>query len=232
MSKVHVTAKKDFIESLVVSKPIPALAELIWNGFDSGSNSVEVSLTTNDMDGLESVRIRDFGYGIEHSKVTALFGGLGESWKKSAYKQFGRALHGKNGKGRLKAFALGEKVQWTTCYKIEGKIYSYSIVGHLNTIEDFDITDPVLESDHKSTGTEVVISNMLHDFKSFRDGTANLELARTYAAYLTEYPNLSLTFNRELIDPSSAQIGTTNIHLDSVITKDGRALDVSMSVIE
>ncbi|MDP1998720.1 MAG: ATP-binding protein [Rhodoferax sp.] len=232
MAKVHVTAKRDFIESQVAAKPIAALSEVIWNGFDAGSNEVEVSVSLNDMDGLESVRVRDFGYGIDPKQVESYFGGLGESWKKKTYKQSGRALHGKNGKGRFKAFAIGERVQWTTYYKLDGKTYSYRIVGHINTIEDFEVTEPVEVANTEKSGTEVVINNMRHDFKSLRDGSTLMELARTYAAYLTEYPDIRLTFDGDTVDPSSAQLSTTNIRLDSVRTVDGRIVPVTLSVIE
>ena len=133
MTKVHVTAKRDFIESLVAAKPIAALSEVIWNGFDADSSEVSVAIEVNDMGWLEAVKVRDYGYGIDPRQIESFFGGLGESWKKQKYKQGGRALHGKNGKGRFKAFALGERVQWTTFYKKDGKTYSYRITGHVNT---------------------------------------------------------------------------------------------------
>ena len=103
MKKIHLTAKKDFIESLTTARPLAALSELIWNGLDAQSDRVNISLTLNRLDGLESIQVRDFGEGIEHSRAEELFGSLGESWKRNASKQRRRALHGKNGKGREKA---------------------------------------------------------------------------------------------------------------------------------
>ena len=232
MAKVHVTAKRDFIETLVAAKPIAALSEVIWNGFDAGSTEVAVSVDVNELDGIETVRVRDFGYGIDPSQIESFFGGLGESWKKQAYKQAGRALHGKNGKGRFKAFALGERVQWNTTYKKDGKTYSYRIVGHLNTIEDFEFSEPIEVPDAEKAGTEVAIHNIRHEFRSLRDGSALMELARVYAAYLTEYPDLRLTFDGKPVDPRSAQIQTTNIRLDKARTEHGRLVSVTLSVIE
>jgi hypothetical protein len=42
MSKVHVVAKRDFLESLTVARPLVALAELVWNGFDAQSERVQI----------------------------------------------------------------------------------------------------------------------------------------------------------------------------------------------
>ena len=234
MAKIHVTAKRDFIETLVAAKPIAALSEVIWNGFDAESDEVQVFVELNEMDGVAAVKVRDFGYGIDPGKIEALFGGLGESWKKAKYKQGGRALHGKNGKGRFKAFSLGERVQWKTVYKDQGtgKRYSYQIVGSLNSLDDFDVSDPKEVGSTERTGTEVTIQNIRHDFKSLRDGTALMELAKVYAAYLTEYPNLRLLFDGETVEPKSAQLHTTDIRLDDIRTEDGRIVPVTLSIIE
>lgn len=46
MVKIHVQAQPDFLEGLTVSaRPINAIAELVWNGFDAGSDRVQVFLT-------------------------------------------------------------------------------------------------------------------------------------------------------------------------------------------
>lgn len=234
MTKIHVTAKRDFIGTLVPAKPIAALSEIIWNGFDAESDEVQVFVEFNDMDGIDAVKVRDSGYGIDPAKIEALFGGLGESWKKAKYKQGGRALHGKNGKGRFKAFALGERVQWKTVYRDEstGKRYSYQIVGYLNSLDDFDVSEPKEVGSTVPTGTEVAIHNIRHDFKSLRDGTTLMELAKVYAAYLTEYPNLRLTFDGETVEPKAAQLHTTDIRLENIKTEDGRTVPVTLSIIE
>ncbi len=234
MNKIHVIAKRDFIETLVASKPIAALSEVIWNGFDADSDEVEVFVELSDLDGLVALKVRDHGYGIDPAKVEALFGGLGESWKKAKYKQCGRALHGKNGKGRFKAFALGERVQWKTVYSddVTGKRYAYQITGHLNSLEDFGWTEPVEVDSSVATGTEVSIHNLRHDFKSLQDGSALMELAKVYAAYLTEYPSLRLTYDGQPVEPQTAQLQTTDIVLDSVRTEKGKLVPVTLSVIE
>ena len=232
MSKIHVTAKPDFLETLTTARPLLALAELVWNGFDAGSNQVEVNLDMNKMDGIESIRVRDFGSGIDHAQVEKFFGSLGDSWKKNKSRQNGRALHGKSGKGRFRAFALGTMVDWNTTYKgADQKSRSYRIRGLAISLDDFEIFDPAIV-DNTPTGTEVVISNLKHDFGSLTNDTAPRELAKLFAAYLTEYPDLSLKYNGVRIEPKDAQLHSKDYPLGEVALSDNRTAKVSVSVVE
>jgi Histidine kinase-, DNA gyrase B-, and HSP90-like ATPase len=232
MSKVHVVAKRDFLESLTVARPLVALAELVWNGFDAQSERVQVHLGKNRMDGLQTIRVRDYGYGINHAHVEALFGSLGDSWKKQKARVNGRALHGKSGKGRFRAFALGTLVEWNTTFRADdGRSRSYRIRGQAVTLDDFDIFDPI-EANAAATGTEVVISNLKHDFGSLVDDSAPLELAKLFAAYLTEYPDLTLEYNGVRIDPKSAQTHLEEYHLGDVQLSGDRKAAVAVSVVE
>lgn len=232
MSKVHVVAKRDFLESLTVARPLVALAELVWNGFDAQSERVQVHLDVNGMGGLQTIRIRDYGHGINHAHVENLFGSLGDSWKKRKGRMNGRALHGKSGKGRFRAFALGTLVEWNTTFQAgDGKSHSYRIRGNAGTLDDFDIFDPV-EANGVQTGTEVVISNLKHGFGSLVEDSAPLELAKLFAAYLTEYPGLILEYNGAHIDPKSAQKHLQDYHLGEVELSGDRKARVAVSVVE
>ena len=231
MAKIHVTAKRDFIETLATAKPLAALAELIWNGFDANTNKVQIFLELNNMNGIQAIRVRDYGYGINYSKINAYFGSLGDSWKKTEYRQFDRVLHGKNGKGRFKAFALGKHIEWTTIYRDNEKNYSYRITGNAQTIDDFEISDPV-EINNAKTGTEVAIYNLEHDFRSLQEDQVHLELAKIFAAYLTEYPGLILEYNGITVDPKSVQSNYADYPLGDVELSDGKKTVVTVSIIE
>ena len=55
MTQVRVEAKPDFLETLTVSaRPLNALAELVWNGFDAGSEKVQVFFEFNELDAIDS----------------------------------------------------------------------------------------------------------------------------------------------------------------------------------
>lgn len=232
MSKVHVVAKRDFLESLTVARPLVALAELVWNGFDAQSERVQIHLDRNRMGGLQTIRVRDDGCGINHEHVEDLFGSLGDSWKKRKIRQNGRALHGKSGKGRFRAFALGTLIEWNTTFRgNDGKSRSYRIRGQAMTLDDFDIFDPV-EANGAATGTEVVISNLKHEFASLIHDAAPMELAKLFAAYLTEYPGLILEYNGIPVDPKSAQTHQEDYHLGDVELRGERKVQVAVSVVE
>jgi Histidine kinase-, DNA gyrase B-, and HSP90-like ATPase len=231
MSKIHVTAQRDFLESLTKSKPLDGLAEIIWNGFDANASHVQVFLEFNEMNGIESIKVRDDGYGVAREKVESYFGHLGASWKKAEIRQNGRSLHGKNGKGRFKAFGLGEQVEWNTSYAQNGKIFSYKIKGRAQSLDDFDISDP-FESNSAIVGTEVSITNLSKDFRSLGVDYAPQELAKKFAAYLTEYSNLRLEYNGKKIDPSTAQTYHRNYPLGEFLLSDGRSVSAEVSVIE
>jgi hypothetical protein len=51
------------------------------------------------------------------------------AWKKhgARTKLHQRQLHGQEGRGRFKAFALGSAVDWKTTYERDGKVFSYKI---------------------------------------------------------------------------------------------------------
>ena len=231
MAKVHVVARRDHLESLTTATPLVALAELVWNGFDAGSNRVQVLFDLNDIDAIQSIRIRDYGAGIVHSEVENLFGNLGESWKKAKDRQNGRALHGKNGKGRFRAFALGERVEWNTTYQDNGKKYSYCISGSAHTLDDFDASDPI-EADSSQTGTEVVIRNLQHAFYSLQSDSAPISLAKIFAPYLTEYSALTFEYNGVAVDPRTVQSNSKEYHLGDIELSGGRKAVVTVSIIE
>ena len=232
MSKVHVVAKRDFLETLTVARPLVALAELVWNGFDAQSERVQVHLDMNRMGGLQTIRVRDYGYGINHAHVEDLFGSLGDSWKKKKARVNGRALHGKSGKGRFRAFALGTLVEWNTTFRGEDeKSRSYRIRGQAMTLDDFEIFDPI-DANGAATGTEVVISNLKFEFGSLIDDAAPLELAKLFAAYLTEYPGLTLEYNGIRVDPKSAQARLEDYPLGEVELSGDRKARVAVTVVE
>ena len=232
MSTVHVVAKRDFLESLTVARPLVALAELVWNGFDAQSDRVEVFLDSNGLGGLQTIRIRDAGYGINHAHVTDLFGSLGDSWKKKHVRQGGRPMHGKSGKGRFRAFALGNLVEWNTVFTSEdGATKSYRIRGTAAELDGFEIFDPV-EAKGASTGTEVVISNLKAEFGSLLQADAPLELGKLFAAFLTDYPGLVLEYHGTRVDPAAAQTQVRDYALGDVALSDQRKAPVAVRVVE
>lgn len=231
MQTIHITAKRDFLESLTAARPLAAVAELVWNGLDALSDRVEIALDRNGLDGIETVRVRDFGSGIPYEDVSVLFGNLGESWKKKKTRVRGRALHGKSGKGRFKAFSLGTLVEWTTTYQKNGSAYTYRIRGNASSLDDFECSEPK-KAVKSETGTEVLISNLRHEFGSLLGEEAPLEIARTFAEYLSQYPEITIKYDGVVIDPNAVQNHKRDYTLPDVELHDGVIVPVSVSVIE
>lgn len=216
LEQIPIIAQPDHIASLTQSTPISAIAELIWNGFDADASDVKVSLDFNSLERLDGIRIKDSGYGISLDKVKDCFGSLGDSWKKAQKIQNNRPLHGKNGKGRLKAFGLGSYVEWNTTFQKNQEFYNYRILGDINNIKNFQISQQK-EADLKRAGTEVTVSNLYKNYTSLTNGNAILELAKIFAVYLTEYPHLSLEFDGHKVDPLSVQVSKKEYDLSDEI---------------
>lgn len=231
MKRFPVAVKKDFIASISSASPIEALSELIWNGFDAGSSKVQVYIENNELGSVSEIRVRDFGEGIDHAKVEELFGSLGDSWKKAQVRHNNRSLHGKNGKGRFKAFALGEKVVWSTTFKKSDAPHSFAITGSLNALDNFEATDPVA-SPNASCGTEVSIYNPPRNFRSLQSESVPLELAKIFGLYLTEYPSISLEFDGQKINPDAAKIYQKEYDIGNVAFSGGQSAPVKLVIVE
>ncbi|HEY5706725.1 MAG TPA: ATP-binding protein [Terrimicrobiaceae bacterium] len=162
MNKIAIQAKRDFLERLANAPPLKAVSELIWNGLDAGADRIIVHLETNGVEGLEKIRVRDSGSGIDHSEIDVLFGNLGDSWKKSKNRFRGRALHGKSGQARFKAFSLGSRVEWDTVYEASGHRMRYQIIGRANALTDLQYTDPVPANTTKIV-TGLLLDKLLQD---------------------------------------------------------------------
>jgi hypothetical protein len=115
MREFNVSVGVDHIQAISrARKPLLGIAELIWNALDADATRVRVVITPNELKGVETVLVEDNGTGILPSELETAFGQLGDSWKRLANETKGlhRALHGKKGVGRYRAFALGDIVSW------------------------------------------------------------------------------------------------------------------------
>src|SRR5262245_36444860 len=116
MQTVKVEAQPDYLVRLAnSSSAMAAIAELIWNALDADARDVDVSVRRNDLGGVDRIEVSDNGRGFDSMTAAEVFQRLGGSRK--AHRRAtedGRLLHGKQGRGRFRAFALGGKVTWTS----------------------------------------------------------------------------------------------------------------------
>jgi DNA topoisomerase VI subunit B len=141
MAEYTVEVQPDFLERQAKAQPIAAVAELIWNGLDADATSVTVDLEDDKLGGLSHIIVTDNGHGIPHSDAPTLFGNLGGSWKKHGVrtKLLNRQLHGQEGRGRFKAFALGSVVDWKITYARDATARDATIFRYEMSILDRDI---------------------------------------------------------------------------------------------
>ncbi|MDH2637666.1 ATP-binding protein [Acinetobacter baumannii] len=230
LKPIKIVAMPGHIKTLTEASATKALSELIWNGFDASSQIVTVTLNYNSMEGLDSIVVEDQGSGIPYKDVELFFGGIGDSWKKIKKNTYHHPLHGQNGKGRFKAFCLGADLEWKTTFEDQTAYGTYSIIGNHNKIEEFK-TSVVEKNKNGKKGTKVTISNLHKKANELLKEKTRNELTKSFAVFLTEFPNLELNFNGSKIDPKSVQ----NYSKDYDLTEDCAEITVhpvKLTIIE
>jgi hypothetical protein len=203
---VSVKIQDDFLARQTRALPIAALAELIWNSLDGEADRVDVEFEYNDLaGGLSRIIVHDDGEGFPRSEAAELFGNLGGSWKRLTRrtKIKKRMVHGQEGRGRYKAFALGGSIGWTVRY-VDGNTPKVFEIKLLETdLKDVAITE---ERDAPGLGKGVVveISDLHRNFRAFNSDEGFQELAETFALYLINYRDVSIYIAGRRLDPETA----------------------------
>lgn len=218
MSKrIYVQAQTDHIEGLSKGSPLAAVEELVWNALDAGAKEVQIDVITNELSGIDAIRVRDDGSGIDAINADKTFGSLGGSWKRGFTEPgpWGRRLHGRHGRGRFKAFVLGCHVEWRTTMRAGEGLMSYILSGDISEPGVFTIED---QATGPATGTEVFITNVRANSVSLLNAAETVQnLASKFALYLKSYPDVRIYFNGLPVTPIIVQKEVTDytIHIES-----------------
>ena len=208
---IHVQAKSDHVASLARGTPLSAVEELVWNALDADAREVRVDLVQNALGGIDAVRVVDDGTGIDVPNAEDTFGSLGGSWKKEKGRTsaFRRRLHGRHGRGRFRAFAIGSHVEWRTTFRDSvGLLVSNSIVGDVSTPDVFEVDDLPTGT---TTGTEVEITCVRANATALEDAGAVVSaLAAKFALYLKAYPDVHVYFCGIPVTPVIVQKAVTD----------------------
>lgn len=216
-------------------KPILALAELIWNSVDADATRIDVTLIEDGWNGVKAIEVADNGHGIPYAEAEELFSRLGGSWKQRHLhsNEERRILHGKEGRGRFRAFSLGNVVDWDVrAADPSGVLQRYRISmlrDHLRQVEISDVTPVTAET---ARGVTVTVSEITKDFRSLRDGAALDDLARIFALYLRQYPHVQILYDRTPIDPRAVEEKATVYDLPEIEPENGRKFAASLEVVE
>lgn len=225
MPETHfkVKVESDHIRKLTSAKPIPALAELIWNSCDGDATRVDVEIEHNEL-GQHAITVRDDGDGIPRDDIERLFGSLGGSWKAhgARSKRLGRILHGKEGKGRFKALALGRVADWTIVFREADNLFRYTATVIRDDLVDVRVSEVKQVSTPSRPGVEVRITELDRAYRSLEPDQATNSLAQIFALYLTDYPNLSIYVDHQRVDPSLLIANRQKIALADIVEGEKR----------
>lgn len=231
---VQVAVRDDFIARQTKAKPVPALAELLWNSLDADASDVSVEFAHNDLaEGMSKIVVYDNGTGFSRAEARSLFGNLGGSWKRHTRltKRNHRIIHGQEGRGRYKAFALGQSVTWKVCYEEASVRKSFEVRVLEADLTDVTITDEV-PAPERSTGVIVEIDDLRRDFKTFESEGGIQDLNEIFALYLMNYQSVSISIAGQRLDPESVIASHHKTSLPPIETADGARQSVELEVIE
>ena len=235
MDDLELRAGEDHIEHLAhEGDPARALIELVWNAIDAEATSVRIVVERDDSnwDGITAVRVIDNGHGIDRDELATAFSTIGDSWKRLATrsKNGKRALHGSEGQGRLRAFALGAHVVWDSVSNdTAGQQWHLTVEGTRTNRRRFRPTSDKVSG--RDTGTTVVALNQeQRGMKALEDGTARASLLAAFAPVLLNTDNLEIEYDGGLLDPSLEVLQDTRV--DVPYTSNTRSYAVKLRIIE
>jgi hypothetical protein len=222
----------DFLEKITRAKPVQALAELIWNALDADASRVSVSLEYNELNTLSAIIVTDDGYGIPRADAPEFFRRLGGSWKKpGATTTGGRFLHGQEGRGRFKAFALGRVAEWAVVYERDLKLWSYTITMASNDMRHVMISDEKIAPPNARSRVILTIAEPMKDYRALTSDPGFQELTEIFALYLVDYPDVLLSVDGRKIDPSAAIVSRKAVNL-SDIEVEGKGYWTRLDIVE
>src|SRR5262249_37413285 len=138
---------------------------------------------------IDTIEVVDDGLGMTMADAKTGFGNLGGSWKQyeKQTRRDKRILHGKQGQGRFRAFAVCENLSWHTVYALNGSLREFKITGNTSNKRQFTISDEKPRKG-KATGTTVTLSNVIQNQGGLDSDRAVSELNKLLALYLKQYP--------------------------------------------
>ncbi len=230
--KCRVEVKRDHLSKLAHANPEKAISELIWNALDADAKNVQVFFKQGDL-GTTEVIIKDDGNGFALSEAETLFTSLGGSWKSVKGKtDGGRILHGSEGQGRFKAFALGRCVEWSVTPRAskDTDFSPFMITTLADRLEEFSIED-IKSEDVATHGVTVRITELYKQFALFDSERAAEKLLPIFALYLKNYQSVSVFIDGIRLDAQKAIREVTSVNLKPVEYEDIEYL-VTLDIVE
>jgi hypothetical protein len=232
---IEVQAAADHLSSVANAGVRTALAELIWNSVDADATEVDVNFIRNELDTVEKIEVRDNGTGMPRERAEQSFGAIGGSWKKHAVysTKERRQLHGRNGKGRLTAFSIGQKVTWLSRFFTAEGMHSFETFGVYDNLRSINIS-AVTKVLAASTGTIVKITALSDKATQNLGSTEKLVewVATEFSSYLRSYPHIVITIDGMRVDPSIVEDHVYETELPPVELNDGKVYPAKLRIVE
>lgn len=233
MTTLSLQARQDFLEKdAKLGDPIKGIAEFVWNALDADATEVKVELIRNDLGGITAIRIVDDGHGISRERADHDFANLGDSIKRKMAKTrtHERAVHGKEGRGRLKFFSIARLAKWHTVYEDNSSRHALELTIQANNLEHCELTDPL--ATQAATGTVVELNGLKETFDRLGSTDAFREFSTIFAPYILQYPTVRISFNGFAIDPRITIHKDFDIPQKPIICPNRIVDDLRLKVIE
>ncbi|MBY3597878.1 ATP-binding protein [Rhizobium bangladeshense] len=234
MATLSLLPGQDHLEKVAkTSDPLRGLSEFVWNALDGDALNVTVVFEKNALGGLHAIRIIDDGLGIRPSDLRQEYSQLGESWKKHVNRtaKYGRAMHGKEGRGRLRFFSLAGSSEWRTRFLEGGKAQTVTATIEAAALGSCDVSEPVNAEDGQ-TGTVVELHRLKDTFDWLVGEEAFQQFNAVFAAYVLQYPNVSIEYDGRRVSPEKIIARKDEMSLPSIPISDGSVTDLHVRIIE
>lgn len=202
MSKdLEIIVQQDHIESLTRSNGINAISELIWNSLDADASEIRINFDKNVLGKYEYISVEDDGDGLSYQLAENVFQKLGGSEKKANHvSPGGRSYHGKEGKGRYKALALGDLVHFDSYQHDNETSNHFTITIDKNSLRNPQLSDIKVINDLKK-GFKVTINNVNEKIANeVFVKESSRELEERFALYYLSYPYFQIFINNKKLD--------------------------------
>lgn len=192
-------------------KPLDAICEYIWNGFDADATEVKVELHENGLGLINMITVSDNGIGINYDELKYKFQPFNDSKKADMSSKNNHSLpHGRKGIGRLTFFAFAQTARWDTIYERGGKKYSYYISMNKDSLNQYD--DNGERKPHEvqgNTGTKVTFTQL--ESLDKKDIVQKIKEEFFWFLELNKENGYTISVDSENIDYSEFVVGKENI---------------------
>jgi hypothetical protein len=233
MKQLAVQLGNDQLARFSKASSLQAIEELLSNAYDADATAIEIEVEKDPGGlGVVGLRIRDDGTAIAYDKLSQAFEFIGDSMKQGMRRTpGGRIPRGKFGRGRFKAFALSNTVQWISRYQDGPVVREFTIYGDRTKPQPFKASDPKQLEPGTKTGVEVIVRPIIRVFTELTEPAQVVrELSKRMALELFQHP-VDIRYAGHRVNPQEFIDHRESIRI-TVADDSGEEQDVTLTVIE